>query len=97
MNKAEFVDLVKEVGDFDSKKDAERAVNAFTVAVEKALKKQESVVLVGFGTFEATIQKGKAGKVPGSDKTYQTEDKYVPKFKPGKTLKETVGALKITK
>lgn len=94
MNKAEFVDLVKEIGEFESKKDAEKAVVAFTTAVEKVLTKKQSVILVGFGTFEPVIQKGKTGTVPGSTKTYKTTDKYVPKFKPGKTLKESVAKIK---
>ena len=95
MNKAEFVDLVKDVGGSESKKDAEKAVSAFTAAVEQALKKKQNVILVGFGTFEPVIQKGKTGTVPGSTKTYKTTDKYVPKFKPGKTLKESVSKIKV--
>ena len=64
MNKASFIDLVKTTGKFETKKDAERAVNAFTEAVEKALAKKESVELVGFGKFETAVQKAKSGKVP---------------------------------
>ncbi|MGP1580682.1 MAG: HU family DNA-binding protein [Wolinella sp.] len=94
MNKAEFVDLVKEVGGFETKKDAEKAVSAFGAAIEKALSKKESVELVGFGKFEAVLQKGKEGKVPGSTKTYKTKDKFVPKFKPGKGLKDLVAKIK---
>ncbi len=90
MNKAEFIDLVKETGKYNSKREAEEAISAFTLAVETALSKGESVELVGFGKFETAEQKGKEGKVPGSDKTYKTEDKRVPKFKPGKTLKQKV-------
>lgn len=94
MNKAEFVELVKEAGKFSSKKGAEDAVNAFVAAVEKALSKKKPVELVGFGKFEAAMQKGKTGKVPGSNKTYTTKDKYVPKFKPGKSLKDLVAKAK---
>ena len=90
MNKAEFIDLVKEAGKYNSKREAEEAISAFTLAVETALSKGESVELIGFGKFETTEQKGKEGKVPGSDKTYKTEDKRVPKFKPGKILKQKV-------
>lgn len=90
MNKAEFIDLVKEAGKYNSKREAEEAISAFTRAVQTALSKGESVELVGFGKFETAEQKGKEGKVPGSDKTYKTEDKRVPKFKPGKILKQKV-------
>ena len=80
MNKAEFVDLVKEVGEFDTKKEAERAISAFVVAVEKALSKKDSIELEGL--------------VPGTNKKYKTHDKYVPKFKAGKALKDAVAAAK---
>ncbi|PAF47256.1 DNA-binding protein [Helicobacter sp. 12S02634-8] len=94
MNKAEFVDFVKDAGEFATKKEAENAVNAFTAAVEKALSKKQNVELVGFGKFEVVLQKGKSGKVPGSSKTYKTADKMVPKFKPGKGLKDLVAKVK---
>ena len=94
MNKAEFVDLVKEVGSYATKKDAETAVNAFVEAVEKALSKKQSIELVGFGKFETVLQKGKEGKVPGKNQSYKTEDKMVPKFKPGKGLKDLVAKAK---
>lgn len=47
---------------------------------------------MGFGSFGASLQKGKSGKVPGTDKTYTTKDKMVPKFKAGKGLKDRVAA-----
>lgn len=94
MKKAEFLELVKEEGGFESKKGAEVALDAFVKAIEKALSSHESVELVGFGKFEVALQKGKSGKVPGSNKTYSTPDKMVPKFKPGKVLKDAVAAPK---
>lgn len=97
MNKSEFVDLIKEVGEYETKKDAEKAISAFTAAVEKALAKKESIELVGFGKFETVLQKGKEGTVPGTTKKYKTQDKYVPKFKAGKGLKDAVSAAKKAK
>jgi len=92
MTKAEFVELVQTTGDYKSKAEAEKAIKAFTSAVTTALSKNQSVSLVGFGSFVTTLQKGKSGKVPGTDKTYTTKDKMVPKFKAGKALKEAVEA-----
>lgn len=40
MNKSEFVDLVKSVGEYETKKDAEKAISAFVASVEKALSKK---------------------------------------------------------
>ena len=92
MNKAQFVELVQSCGEYKTKAEAERAIKAFTDAVTEALVKKEDVSLVGFGSFSSVLQKGKSGKVPGTDKTYTTEDKMVPKFKAGKGLKDRVAA-----
>jgi len=92
MNKAEFVELVQASGDYKTKIEAEAAIKAFTDAVTTALVKKEDVSLVGFGSFVSALQKGKSGKVPGTDKTYTTQDKMVPKFKAGKGLKDRVAA-----
>jgi len=92
MNKAQFVELVQSCGAYKTKVEAEAAIKAFTDAVTEALIKKEEVSLVGFGNFAAALQKGKSGKVPGTDKTYTTQDKMVPKFKAGKGLKDRVAA-----
>jgi DNA-binding protein HU-beta len=94
MNKAQFVELVQKSGSYKTKVEAETAIKAFTEAVTAALVAKEEVSLVGFGNFAASLQKGKSGKVPGTTKTYSTEDKMVPKFKPGKSLKDSVAAVK---
>ncbi len=94
MNKAQFVELVQKSGSYKTKVEAETAIKAFTEAVTAALVAKEEVSLVGFGSFAASLQKGKSGKVPGTDKTYSTADKMVPKFKPGKSLKDSVAAAK---
>jgi len=90
MNKAQFVELVQASGEYKTKVEAEAAIKAFTEAVSVALAKKEDISLVGFGSFVSTLQKGKSGKVPGTDKTYTTQDKMVPKFKAGKSLKDRV-------
>jgi len=92
MNKAQFVELVQKNGDYKTKAEAEGAIKAFTEAVTEALVAKEDVSLVGFGGFNAALQKGKSGTVPGTTKTYTTQDKMVPKFKPGKSLKDRVAA-----
>lgn len=94
MNKAQFVELVQASGNYKTKVEAEAAIKAFTEAVTTALVKKEDVSLVGFGSFSASLQKGKSGKVPGTSKNYTTVDKMVPKFKAGKGLKDRVAAAK---
>ena len=92
MNKAQFVDMVQKHGDYKTKAEAEAAIKAFTEAVTDALVAKEDVTLVGFGSFSSSLQKGKSGTVPGTDKSYTTSDKMVPKFKAGKGLKDRVSA-----
>ena len=90
MTKADFVELVKEEGGYESKAAAEKAVKAFTDAITAALIKKESVSLVGFGTFSTAEVPAKEGKVPGTDKTYSKPAHTAPKFKFGKTIKDAV-------
>ncbi len=90
MTKAEFVELVKETGGYETKAAAEQAVKAFTEAVTAALVKKESVNLVGFGTFSTVDVPEKSGTVPGTGKTYTKPAHTAPKFKIGKTLKDAV-------
>lgn len=97
MNKSEFIEVVKKAGAYDTKKDAEKAIAAFTEAVKMALTKKESVELVGFGKFEIAAQAAKEGKIPGQNKTYKTPAKMVPKFKAGKALKDEVAKIKVSK
>lgn len=97
MKKSDFVKAIKEVGGYAKKEDAEKALDSVVEAITEVLKANDTVELVGFGKFENSVQKGKQGKIPGSDKTYKTADKMVPKFKPGKALKDVVAGIKVKK
>lgn len=92
MTKQEFIQLVQSSGNYDTKIEVERAINAFTDAITTALVNRDEVSISGFGSFGTAFQKGKSGKVPGSDKTYTTEDKMIPKFKAFGTFKEKVAS-----
>lgn len=81
MTKIEFVELVQK---------AEKAVKSFTEATTQALVNKESVALVGFGTFTAVEIAEKSGKVPGTNKAYTKAAHTSPKFKAGKSLKDSV-------
>lgn len=94
MKKAEFVELVKECGGYESKKSAEIALDSVLESIVKVLEQKDTVEIVGFGKFETALLKGKEGKVPGTDKTYKTEDKFIPKFKAGKSFKERIEKIK---
>ena len=89
MNKTELVAAVAEQADI-SKKDAEKALKAFTDVVEEELKKGEKIQLVGFGTFEVSERAAREGRNPQTGETMKIEACKAPKFKAGKALKDMV-------
>ena len=91
MNKTEFIAAIAEKAEL-SKKDAEKDLKAFTDVVEEELKKGEKIQLVGFGTFEVSERAAREGRNPQTGATMKIEACKVPKFKPGKALKDAVNA-----
>lgn len=89
MTKADFIELVQKNGEYESRKEAEKAVKVFIDSVTEALVKKETVPLIGFGTFSTVEVAEKSGKIPGTDKTYTKAAHTAPKFKFGK-VKEAV-------
>lgn len=89
MNKQELTDAIASEADI-SKADAAKALNAFVDTVTKALKKKKTVVIVGFGTFQTSRSKAREGRNPQTGEKIKIKAKTVPKFKPGKTLKDAV-------
>ncbi len=88
MNKGDLVgEVAKVVG---SKKKAEEAVNCILDTISKTLKKGQSVTLVGFGTFSVSRRKARLGRNPQTGKEIKIPAKKVPKFSPGKALKNVV-------
>ena len=89
MNKTELVAAMAASAGL-SKKDAEKALKAFTDTVSKELKKGGKVQLVGFGTFEVTKRAARTGRNPQTGKEMKIAASKAPKFKAGKALKDLV-------
>ncbi|PAV07705.1 DNA-binding protein [Arsenophonus sp. ENCA] len=89
MNKTEFISKVAEKSSL-SKKDTEKAVNAFSETVTEELKAGNDVQLVGFGSFQVKQRAAREGRNPQTGKVIQIAASNVPSFKAGKTLKEAV-------
>jgi len=87
MNKTELVAAMAEKTEL-SKKDAEKALKAFTDVVAEELKKGEKVQLVGFGTFEVAEREAREGRNPRTGETMTIAASKSPKFKAGKALKD---------
>ena len=89
MNKTELVAAMAEKTEL-SKKDAEKALKAFTDVVAEELKKGEKVQLVGFGTFEVAKRAARKGRNPATGKEIKIPASKAPKFKAGAVLKNAV-------
>lgn len=89
MNKTEFITSVSEDASV-TKEVAKRVLEASLNVISSNVAKGEKVEFVGFGSFSRKLQKGREGKVPGTDRTYKTNDKNIPSFKAGKQFKDRV-------
>jgi nucleoid DNA-binding protein len=88
MNKG---DLINEVAKgLNTKKEAQAAVDCVFDTITKALKKKQTVTLVGFGTFKVNKTKARKGRNPQTGEEIKIKAKNVPKFVAGKALKDAV-------
>ncbi|MBS3895566.1 HU family DNA-binding protein [Silanimonas sp.] len=89
MNKSDFVSAVADSAEL-SKADAGRAVDAMVEVIKKALKKGDTVTLVGFGTFSVRKRAARQGRNPQTGATIKIKASKSPAFKAGKALKDAV-------
>ncbi|MFM2447335.1 MAG: hypothetical protein RI936_1782 [Pseudomonadota bacterium] len=89
MNKSELIDIIATQAEI-SKAAAGRAVDSAIGAITKSLKKGDDVTLVGFGTFSVTKRAARSGRNPQTGATIKIKAAKVPKFRPGKALKDAV-------
>ena len=89
MNKTELIDHIAAEADI-SKAAAGRSLDALFSAVKKTLKKGNTVTLVGFGTFAVTTRAARTGRNPRTGEAIKIKKSKVPKFRPGKALKDAV-------
>ncbi|AGF48352.1 DNA-binding protein HU-beta [Candidatus Kinetoplastibacterium oncopeltii TCC290E] len=89
MNKTELIDHIA-VNTGISKAAANRAIDSFLDAVKNTMKKGETVTLVGFGSFAVSTRAERTGRNPRTGEAIKIKETRIPKFKPGKALKEAV-------
>ena len=93
MNKTELVAAIAAKAEL-TKKDSEKALNAFVAAVTEELKAGKKVQLIGFGTFEVAKRAARKGRNPQTKKEITIKASNAPKFKAGKALKDAVNTKK---
>ena len=88
MNKGDLVNKVAKV--VCTKREAHAAVDCVLESITKALKKKDTVTLVGFGTFRVDRRKARKGRNPQTGEEIKIKARKVPKFVAGKALKDAV-------
>ncbi len=89
MNKSELIDAIAAEADI-SKADAGRALDATLDSITGALKKDDTVSLVGFGTFSVKERAARTGRNPQTGEPIKIAAAKTPGFKAGKALKDAV-------
>ena len=89
MNKSELIEHIAKQADI-SKAAAGRALDALIGGVRTTLKKGGTVSLVGFGTFAVSTRAARTGRNPRTGDAIKINKAKVPKFRPGKALKDAV-------
>lgn len=88
MTRKDLVNYVTKV--LGNEKDAQAVVDCILTTITKALKKKDTVRLSGFGTFKVQRRKARKGRNPQTGEEIKIKAKNVPKFIPGKALKDAV-------
>jgi len=88
VNKQELIDTIAKSADI-SKAAAGRAVDSAVAAIKASLKKGQLVTLVGFGTFYVGKRAARSGRNPRTGAPIKIRAAKVPKFRPGKALKDS--------
>jgi DNA-binding protein HU-beta len=89
VNKTELIDHIAKQADI-SKAAAGRALEAIVGGIRSSLRKGNSVTLVGFGTFTVGKRAARTGRNPRTGDSIKIKAAKVPKFRPGKALKDSL-------
>lgn len=89
MNKAQLIDAMADKAGL-TKADAKKALDAFIDVTSEALKADDRVALVGFGSFSISSRSARTGRNPQTGKEISIPAKKVVKFKSGSELSDSV-------
>ena len=89
MNKSDLIEHIAKEADL-SKASAARALDAFVSGITETLKQGSEVSLVGFGTFAVGDREARTGRNPRTGEALEIKAAKIPKFRPGKGLKDAL-------
>lgn len=89
MNKSELINSLSEETTF-SKKDVSRVLDSLIRIIERTLRKGDKVALTGFGTYWVSRRPARKGINPATKERIDLPEVSVPRFKPGKRLRELI-------
>jgi DNA-binding protein HU-beta len=89
VNKSELIEHIAQQADI-SKAAASRALDAVLGGIQSTLKKGDTVSLLGFGTFAVSTRAARTGRNPRTGAEIKIKKAKVPKFRPGKALKDAL-------
>jgi DNA-binding protein HU-beta len=88
MNKADLINEISKI--VNTKKEANEILDCVLSSITNALKNKDSVSIIGFGTFKVTQRQARKGRNPKTGEEIKIKAKNLPKFVPGKALKDSV-------
>ena len=89
MTKQDLIELMANEANI-TKTQAKKSLDAFITGITTSLRKNEPVTLVGFGTFTTTTRAARKGRNPRTNAVINIPSTTVPKFRPGKALKNSI-------
>ncbi len=94
MTKSDLIEIIAEKQKHLVNRDVELAVNTILNRISDNLVQGKRVEIRGFGSFSLHYRKPRTGRNPKTGESVVLEGKYVPHFKPGKSLRERVDVAK---
>ena len=93
-NKSELVETIfsSDTKPFDTKSQAEKAVDAVLKGMQKAIETRGGLQIIGFGSFVVRLRKERMGRNPRTRKEMLIPASKTVTFRCGKALKEAINA-----
>lgn len=92
MNRSDLVEQLAEQFDQLTQRDVDLAVKTILEAMANALARGHRIEIRGFGSFSVNHRAPRVGRNPRTGASVAIPERRVPHFKPGKALRETIGA-----